>query len=522
MVGEFRNEPLVNFNDPQVRAKMLDALARAEKEMGKDYPLIIGGERVFTKDKIKSLNPSNPSEVVGYVSKASREHAEQAMQAALKAFETWKRVNPDARARYLLKAAAIMRRRKFDISATMVLEVGKSWVEADADTAEAIDFLEYYAREMMRLGGRQPLTRLPDEDNELVYIPLGVGVVIPPWNFPMAILCGMTSSVVVTGNTAVLKPSSNAPVTGYKFMEVMEEAGIPAGVINFLPGSGGEIGDFLVTHPKTRFVTFTGSKEVGLRIVELASKTQPGQIWIKRVIAEMGGKDAIVVDETADLDDAAAGIVTSAFGFSGQKCSACSRAIVVESVYDQLLEKVTERTRKLAVGPVKDPANYMGPVVDKAAHDKILRYIEIGKREGSLVTGGNALDIVTSPGGTPGYFIEPTVFADVDPRARIAQEEIFGPVVAFIKAKDFDDALRIANDTEYGLTGSVYSKNRAHLEKAREEFHVGNLYFNRKCTGALVGAHPFGGFNMSGTDSKTGSRDYLLLFMQAKAVSEKL
>ncbi|MBE3519625.1 MAG: L-glutamate gamma-semialdehyde dehydrogenase [Firmicutes bacterium] len=522
MVGEFRNEPLVNFDDPQNRAKMLDALARVEREMGKEYPLIIGGERVFTKEKIKSTNPSNPDEVVGYVSKASREHAEQAMQAALKAFDAWKRVSPDARARCLLKAAAIMRRRRFDVSATMVLEVGKSWVEADADTAEAIDFLEYYAREMMRLGERQPLTRLPDEDNELVYIPLGVGVVIPPWNFPMAILCGMTSSVVVTGNTAVLKPSSNAPVTGYKFMEVMEEAGIPAGVINFVPGSGAEIGDYLVSHPKTRFITFTGSKEVGLRIVELAAKTQPGQIWIKRVIAEMGGKDAIVVDETADLDEAAAGIVTSAFGFSGQKCSACSRVIAVESIYDRLLEKVTERTRKLTVGPVKDPANYMGPVVDKAAYEKILGYIEIGKKEGRLVTGGKPLDIPGSPGKTPGYFIEPTIFADVNPRARIAQEEIFGPVVAFIRAKDFDDALRIANDTEYGLTGSVYSKNRAHLEKAREEFHVGNLYFNRKCTGALVGAHPFGGFNMSGTDSKTGSRDYLLLFMQAKVVSEKL
>lgn len=520
MVGEFRNEPLADFRDPAVRTRMSEAIARAERDMGIEYPLVIGGERIFTKDKIRSLNPSNPSEVVGYVSKASREHAEEAVQAALKAFETWKKVNPDARARYLLKAAAIMRRRRFDISATMVLEVGKSWAEADADTAEAIDFLEYYAREMMRLGERQPLTRLSGEDNELVYIPLGVGVVIPPWNFPMAILCGMTSSVVVTGNTAVLKPSSNAPVTGYRFVEVMEEAGIPPGVINFLPGSGAEIGDFLVQHQKTRFVTFTGSKEVGLRIVELASRTQPGQIWIKRVIAEMGGKDAIVVDETADLDEAASGIVASAFGFSGQKCSACSRAIVVEPVYEDLLMRVAEQARKLKVGPVKDPENYVGPVVDKNAYDKILGYISTGSKEGRLVTGGRPLEIPA--GGTPGYFIEPTVFADVPPSARIAQEEIFGPVVAFIRARDFDDALRIANDTEYGLTGSVYSRDRMRLEKAREEFHVGNLYFNRKCTGALVGVHPFGGFNMSGTDSKTGSRDYLLLFLQAKVISEKL
>lgn len=515
MVVDFKNEPYTDFSKEENRRAFEEALRKVEAELGREYDLIIGGERIKTDRKAKSINPSNIDQVVGIVSQADTALAEKAIQAALKAFETWRRVPPEARARYLFKAAAILRRRKHEFSAWMVYEAGKSWAEADADTAEAIDFMEYYGRQMIKLAERQPLVRIPTEDNEMYYIPLGVGAIIPPWNFPLAIMVGMTTSAIVTGNTVVLKPASTTPVIAAKFMEILEEAGLPAGVVNYVPGSGGEIGDYLVDHPKIRFISFTGSKEVGLRIYERAAKRQPGQLWLKRVIAEMGGKDAIIVDSSADLELAAQGIVVSAFGFSGQKCSACSRAIVLEDVYDRVLELVAEKTKALKVGDVRNPDVFTGPVIDEKAYNKILSYIEIGKSEGRLVVGGGK-------GEGNGYFIQPTIFADVDPQARIMQEEIFGPVVAFTKAKDFDHALEIANNTEYGLTGSVYSRNRFNLEKAREEFHVGNLYFNRKCTGALVGVHPFGGFNMSGTDSKAGGPDYLLLFTQAKVVSEVL
>jgi 1-pyrroline-5-carboxylate dehydrogenase len=402
-----------------------------------------------------------------------------------------------------------------ELSAWMVYEEGKSWVEADADVAEAIDFLEFYGREAIRYAQPQPLTPIAGEKNELRYIPLGVGAVIPPWNFPLAILVGMTSAAFVSGNTVVLKPSSDSPTIGQKFVEVLREIDLPPGVVNYVTGGGGRIGDTLVGHPLTRFISFTGSKEVGLHIVELAAKTAPGQKWIKRVVAEMGGKDSIVVADDADLDAAAQGIVASAFGFQGQKCSACSRAIIDRKVYDKTVEKIVALTEKITVGPVRDRANYMGPVINQRAMESILGYIETGKKEGKVVTGGHRLD-------RPGYFIQPTVIADVDPMAVISQEEIFGPVLAIIRADDFDHALEIANNTEYGLTGALYSKDRSKIERAKDEFHVGNLYFNRKCTGALVGGHPFGGFNMSGTDSKAGGRDYLLLFMQAKAMSEKV
>ncbi|HEY66493.1 MAG TPA: L-glutamate gamma-semialdehyde dehydrogenase [Caldilineae bacterium] len=518
MLTPFRNEPLTDFSQPENVRAFQAALEKVGSELGRSYPLIIGGERIETPETFDSINPANPSQVVGRFAKATPELTEKAVEAAAEAFETWKRIPPEVRARYLLKAAAIMRRRKHEFSAWMVYEVGKSWVEADADTAEAIDMLEFYAREMMRLGGSQPVVPYPGREAELRYIPLGVGAVIPPWNFPNAIMTGMTSASLVTGNTVVLKPASTAPTIAYKLVEIFnEELLLPPGVLNFLPGPGSVIGDVLVAHPKTRFIAFTGSKEVGLRIHELAAKTQPGQIWIKRTILEMGGKDAVVVDETADLDAAAEGIVISAFGYQGQKCSAGSRAILVDEIYDALLERIVERARQIKVGPTVDPSNWMGPVIDQAAFNKIMDYIEIGQEEGRLVLGGHAIE-------TPekGYFIEPTIFADVDRDARIAQEEIFGPVLAVIRARDFDDALDIANGTEYGLTGAVYSRDRLRLERARHEFHVGNLYFNRKCTGALVGVEPFGGFNMSGTDSKAGGQDYLLLFMQAKSISEAL
>lgn len=515
MVPEFRNEPLTDFSVPANRQAMLDALAKVRSELGRTYPLFIGGEEVMTEAKIRSINPSNKDELVGLVAKADQALAERAMQAALKAFESWSRKSFTERARYLFKAAAIMRRRKHELSAWMCFEAGKTWAEADADTAEAIDFLEFYGREAVRMGEPQPLARIPGEDNEQFYIPLGVGIIIPPWNFPLAILTGMTSSAIVAGNTVVLKPASPTPVIAWKLVEIMREAGIPDGVLNYVPGSGSEIGDYLVDHPKTRFISFTGSREVGVRIYERAAKVHPGQIWLKRVVAEMGGKDAIVVDSEADLEEAALQIVGSAFNFSGQKCSACSRAILHKDVYDQVAARVVELAKSLRVGPAMEPDSQVGPVIDESAYNKILEYIEIGKGEGKLLAGGGKAE-------GNGFYIQPTVFGDVDPHARIAQEEIFGPVVALIRAESFEDAIRIANDTEYGLTGSVFSRNRDHLEYARREFHVGNLYFNRKCTGALVGVHPFGGFNMSGTDSKAGGRDYLLLFTQAKAVSEKL
>jgi 1-pyrroline-5-carboxylate dehydrogenase len=509
----FKNAPLTDFTKPENRQAQADALEQVKSELWRTYPLVIGGKKIMNEATFASVNPSQPEEVIGYFARATVEQVEEAVQAAASAFESWKRISAGERAGYLFAAADLMSQRRLYYNAWMIYEVGKSWVEADADTAEAIDFIEFYAREMLRLAEEQPLVRIEGEDNELVYIPLGVGAVIPPWNFPGAIMTGMTSAAIVAGNTVVLKPASTSPMIAWQFMRILEAVGLPAGVVNFLTGSGSTIGDALIEHPLVRFIAFTGSRDVGLRINQLAAKPQKGQRWIKRTILEMGGKDAVVVDETADLDEAATGIVASAFGFQGQKCSAGSRAIVVDAVYDQVLQKVIEKTKRLTIGDVTRPETYMGPVVDENAMKKISEYIEVGKGEGRLAAGGEHHG--------PGYFIEPTVFADVDPHARIAQEEIFGPVLAVIKAKDFDDALHIANDTEYGLTGSLYSQDPQRIERAKEEYHVGNLYFNRKSTGALVGVHPFGGFNMSGTDSKAGGRDYLLLFTQAKAISAK-
>lgn len=511
----YKHEPFTDFTQEANYNAYLEALNKVEGYLGQDYPLIIGGERITTEDKIVSYNPAKKTEVIGRVSKANKELAEKAMQAADETFKTWKKVDPAIRADVLFKAAAIIRRRKHEFSALLTKEAGKPWAEADADTAEAIDFLEYYGRQMLRIKEGQPVVSRPGEYNRYDYIPLGIGIVISPWNFPFAIMAGTTVAALVTGNTVLLKPASTTPVVAYKFIEVLEQAGLPAGAVNFVPGSGAEVGDYLVDHPKTRFISFTGSRDVGLRINQRASVLNDGQIWIKRVIAEMGGKDTIVVDKEADLELAAQSIVKSAFGFSGQKCSACSRAVIVEDVYDQVVERVVELTNTLTVGDPSDFNNFMATVIDQAAFNKVTEYIEIGKGEGRLVAGGTADDSV-------GYFIQPTVFADVAPSARIMKEEIFGPVVAITKAKDFDQAIDIANDTEYGLTGAVITNNRMNLEKAREDFHVGNLYFNRGCTGAIVGYQPFGGFNMSGTDSKAGGPDYLQLHMQAKTTSEML
>jgi 1-pyrroline-5-carboxylate dehydrogenase len=514
-VSPFKNEVVKDFKDPADAAAMEAALAMLAGRLGADYPLVIGGRRVETSKRIRSLNPANPKEVVGSVSSASKAEATQAIDAAAKAFESWKHLTLPQRAEYLFRAAELLRRRRFDYDALLVYEVGKSWVEADGDIAESIDFLEFYAREALRYAQEQPVVPIAGERNELIYIPLGVGAVIPPWNFAGAIMMGMTAAAIVSGNTVVLKPSSDAAVIAAWFVDLLEEVGVPEGVVNFIPGSGSEIGDLIVTHPQVRFISFTGSKEVGLRINELAAKPQAGQKWIKRVVAEMGGKDSIIVAADADLDAAVEGVAVSAFGFQGQKCSACSRAIVEESVYDEFLERLKHRVGRITVGDPRDHANYMGPVVNEGALRSIISYIEKGQSEGRLIAGGKRVD-------AEGYYVEPTVIADVAPDATIAQEEIFGPVLSVIKANDFDDAMAIANNTEFGLTGSLYTTDEAKIGRARDDFFVGNLYFNRKSTGAYVGAHPFGGFNMSGTDSKAGGRDYLLLFMQGKTISRKL
>ncbi len=514
--GSFKNEPFTDFKTPQNARAMRAALELVGAQLGREYDLVIGGERFKTAGKIRSLNPARPAQVVGVHQKAGEEHAGQAMSAALHAFEFWSRASVGDRVSLLLGAAEIIRQRHFEFCAWLTYEVGKNWAEADADVGETIDFLEFYAREALRLASATTPIQYPGEHNQLLYIPLGVGAVIPPWNFPFAIMAGMTAASIVTGNTVILKPSSDSPTIAAKFVEVLEEAGMPGGVVNFCPGSGATFGNAIVEHPKTRFIAFTGSKAVGLDIHERAARTKPGQIWIKRTILEMGGKDSIVVCADADLDAAVDGVVASAFGFSGQKCSACSRAIIEAPIYDIFVERVREKVEQWTVGdPVENPP--MGPVVNQAALESMLRYIEAGKKEGRLVAGGNA---VSTPDG--GYFLEPTVFADIAPDAVIAQEEIFGPVLALIKVASFEEGLKVANNTEYGLTGALYTDDRDRLNVARAEFHVGNLYFNRKCTGAMVGAHPFGGFNMSGTDSKAGGPDYLYLFTQAKSVAEKL
>jgi 1-pyrroline-5-carboxylate dehydrogenase len=512
---EFRNEAYTDFSIPANRKRMEEALAKVRGQLSREYDIVIAGERVRTDDKLKSVNPARPDEIVGIHQKATPELANQAVETAHRNFAEWSRTPAADRVRMLLTTAALIRERKYEFDAWMVYEAGKTWPEAEAEAAEAIDFCEYYAREMVRLAGPQSVVQLPGEHDEMRYLPLGAGVVIPPWNFPLAILCGMTCAALVTGNTVVIKPSSETPTIAAVFAETLLEAGFPPHSFCFLAGSGGAIGDLLVAHPKTRFISFTGSRDVGLHINELAAKPQKGQIWIKRVVAEMGGKDAIIVDSDCDLDAAVEGVAVSAFGYQGQKCSACSRAIVHEAAYGRFLEKLKARTEKITVGEPDDPANYMGPVISAGAKKSIRQYIDTGKSEGRLLTGGDA-----EPGG--GHFLRPTIIVDVDSSAHVFQEEIFGPVLAVAKARDFDHALQMANDSQYGLTGAVYSNNPAHIAKAREEFFVGNMYINRKCTGAMVGAHPFGGFNMSGTDSKAGGPDYLLLFLQAKSIAQKL
>lgn len=514
--GPFVNEPLIDFSKEENARKMRAAIEKVRGQLGREYDLIMGGKHVKTQDKLKSINPAKPSQLVGLHQKAGKEQVEPAMNAALKAFQTWSRTPVEERAALLFRVGDLLRERKFEFASWMVFEVSKNWGEADADIAETIDFCEFYSREALRLAKVEPPVQLPGERDYLFYIPLGVGAVVPPWNFPSAIMAGMTLAAIVAGNTVILKPSSDSPTIAAKFVELLEEAGMPEGVVNFCPGAGASFGDAVVAHPKTRFIAFTGSREVGLRINKVAAEHAPGQIWIKRTILEMGGKDAIVVDADADLDSAVEGVAVSAFGFQGQKCSACSRAIIDERIYDKFLEKLKARVEKITVGDPTENHN-MGAVINEGSMKSILEYVEIGKKDGRLLTGGKAANSAGE-----GYFIEPTVIADIPPKSKLEQEEIFGPVLVVIKSRNYDHALEIANDTEFGLTGAVYTKSRDKIERAMREFHVGNLYVNRKCTGAIVGAHPFGGFNMSGTDSKAGGPDYLYLFTQGKSVGEKI
>src|SRR5512133_2472908 len=515
-VGPFRNEPMTDFSKPENLQAMKTAIEKIRGELGREYPLIIGGKKVMTKDKLKSINPAKPSELVGLFQKAGTPEVEPAMTAALKAFETWSRTPVEERASLLFRTADIIRRRKHEFSAVMIFEVSKNYAEADADIAELIDFLEFYGREALRLAKAEPPVQLPGERDYLWYIALGVGIVIPPWNFPGAIMGGMTSASIVAGNTVILKPSSESPWIAQKFTEALIEAGMPDGVVNFCPGAGASFGDALVSHPKTRYIAFTGSREVGLRINSVAASVPPGQIWIKRTVLEMGGKDAIIVEADADINAAVEGVAASAFGFQGQKCSACSRLILNKDVYDDFIGKLKARVEKITLGdPTTNPG--MAAVINEASMKSILGYIEQGKKDGRLITGG-----VRDTAAGDGFFLKPTVFADIPPKSKLEQEEIFGPVLAITKSDNFDHALEIANDTEFGLTGAIYTSSTEKIERAQVEFHVGNLYINRKCTGAVVGAHPVGGFNMSGTDSKAGGPDYLFLFTQAKSIGEKI
>ena len=509
----YETEPYLDFTDTATRAAFERTLDAVRAQLGRDYPLVIGGERVDTGEYLTSVDPCDPDRVVGRSAKGKQPEIERAMDAAQKAFGTWSRLPMAHRARTLVKLAAVLRRRREELAAWEVFEAGKNYLEAIADVAEAIDFCEYYARQSLKLAGPLVTYDVPGEENTSHLKAIGVGAVIPPWNFLLAILVGTTVGPVAVGNTVLLKPSPSTPIIAQKFMECVDEAGFPPGVINLLTGDDADLGDALVDHPRTRFINFTGSVATGMRINERAAKVHPGQNWLKRVFTEMGGKDALIVDETADLDLAADAAVASAFGFQGQKCSAMSRLIAVESVYDELLEKFLERARTLRVGPADQNAD-VAAVINRKQYDKILAYIETGKQEARLVLGGG-------PAEGKGFFIQPTVFADVPQSATIACEEIFGPVVSVMKARDFEHALEIGNATMYGLTGGLCSRDRMRIERARDVFDVGNLYINRKITGSLVGIQPFGGFKMSGTNAKAGGPDYLRGFMEMKTVTER-
>ena len=511
----YENAPLVNFVYPENQTRMLNALSHVKAQLGQKYPLVINGERVWTDSTIASINPSRPDEVVGHVAEAGIPEAERAVKAARDAFEKWSRTPFETRCRLLERAADIMHRRRYELSALEVCEVGKAWAEADGDIREAMDFCLFYT-EQMRLIGRPRLTQhVLGEESYQHYWPRGVAMIIAPWNFPLAILTGMTTAALVTGNTVIMKPAEQSAVVGAMLMEIFEEAGVPRGVLNYLPGKGSVMGAHLVDHPDVDLIAFTGSREVGLRIWESAGKTREGQRELKRVICEMGGKNAVIIDADADLDEAIVDTIYSAFGYQGQKCSACSRLIILEEIYPRALERLMNAAASLRVGNPEDPGITVGPVIDGKAHKNILGYIESGKQEARLAFQRG--DVPTT-----GFFIPPTIFTNVDPKAKIACEEIFGPVLSVIKARDLDEAFEIANGTEFALTAGFFSRSPANIERAKAEIVAGNVYINRSCTGAVVGRHPFGGFKMSGGGTKAGGADYLLQFVVPRVVTENI
>lgn len=513
---KFRNETYLDFSDPTNSNAQKEALENVRSQFGQEYDLYINGSFVKgDSGTFESRNPSNTKEVIGVFQNASKAQAEKALESAWAAFESWKYVPAKQRADILHKAADIVRRRRLEINAWMISEAGKNYLEADADTCEAIDFIDYYAYEAVRLDDGMPVLDAWGDQNKTIYMPIGAGVSISPWNFPFAIFVGMACGPIAGGNTVVAKPAPDTPKMGHLLAEVFEEAGLPKGVFNFVTGGDIEVGENLAKHPRTRFINFTGSRAVGLHLAKIAAETPEGQFFMKRLVCELGGKNATVIDEDADLDNAADEIIKGAFGFQGQKCSASSRVVAHEKIYDELLEKVVAKTKEIKIGDAKEDYQ-AGPVINQKSVDKIMSYIEIGKKEGRLMTGGKRAETENE-----GYYIEPTIFADVDPKARIAQEEIFGPVTAFIKGRNTDELIEIANGTEYALTGAYFSSDPNKLERALREFNVGNLYINRKCTGALVGAQPFGGFKMSGTDGKAGGRDYMKYFMEPKSMTNR-
>jgi len=511
----YENAPLVNFVYPQNQDRMREALAHVRTQLGQKYPLVINGERVWTDKTIASINPSSPEDVVGHVAEAGIPEAERAVKAARDAFEKWSRTSFETRCRLLERAADIMHRRRFELSALEVFEVGKAWAEADGDIREAMDFCRFYAHQM-RLIGRPRLTQhVLGEESYQHYWPRGVAMIIAPWNFPMAILCGMTTAALVTGNTVIMKPAEQSAVVGAMLMEIFEEAGVPPGVLNYLPGKGSVMGAHLVDHKDVDLIAFTGSREVGLRIWESAGKTREGQRELKRVICEMGGKNAVIIDADADLDEAIVDTIYSAFGYQGQKCSACSRLIILEDIYPRAIERLLNAAASLRIGNPEEPGITVGPVIDGTAYKRILEYIDIGKNESRL-----AFQRADVP--EKGFFIPPTIFTNVSPKTRVACEEIFGPVLSVIKARDLDEAFEIANGTEFALTAGFFSRSPANIERAKAEIVAGNVYVNRSCTGAVVGRHPFGGFKMSGGGTKAGGADYLLQFVVPRVVTENI
>jgi len=509
------NAPLVNFVYRENQERMRAALRRVRSHLGRKYSLIIDGEKVWTGKTIASINPSAPDNIVGHVTEAGIPEAERAVKAARNAFEKWSRTPFEKRAQLLERAASIMERYRYELAALEVFEVGKAWAEADGDVREAMDFCLFYAQQM-RLIGRPRLTQhVLGEESYQHYWPRGVALVIAPWNFPMAILCGMVSAALVTGNTVIMKPAEQSAVIGAMLMQIFAEAGVPNGVLNFLPGRGSVMGAHLVDHKDIDLIAFTGSREVGLRIWESAGKTREGQRELKRVVCEMGGKNAIIIDSDADLDEAIVDTIYSAFGYQGQKCSACSRLIVLEEIYPRVMERLVAAAASLRVGNPEEPGIALGPVIDKTSYDRIQNYIDIGKSEARLAF--QRQDVPEN-----GYFIPPTIFTNVKPDMRIACEEIFGPVLSVIKVHDLDDAIYVANNTDYALTAGFFSRSPANIERAKAEIEAGNVYINRSCTGAVVGRHPFGGFKMSGGGTKAGGADYLLHFLVPRVVTENI